>query len=752
NGGIPIVVNNTVVANNGSGILWGSSALTPIAPLLINNVVAFNPWGLEQTPGTPTNAVIENNCVFGNRVHSFGANYRGLPDPTASGGNISLDPQFASVRLGNLHLQPTSPCRDAGQDRGTMLGTEDIDAESRIQGKAVDMGADESGDATWNVSPRIIRVKTNGDDTGDGASWLAAKRTVAAALDALRPTGGEVWVAEGTYPGHFWLPAFAHLHGGFTGTEIARDERRPAMHRTILDGGGKPNVVFSGQGGFAVSTLDGFTVTGGGAYRGGTNYNKYGLGGKGGGILVSVSSPVITNNLITRNSLAYDNTTNQFPSYGAGIACELSYAVIANNIIEENEILNDFDGSGAGVYCLKSMPLIIGNRIARNRSAYGAAVYAWASTPLILENTIEDNSMYVLMPVFFGAVEGAISIHLADDALVEGNRISNNTAGTGAGLYFSAFRAGRIQNNLFAANRAYDPTAFGGLGGGLYVFVTTNATSAIRVANNTIVSNIASNRFQEMGGGMAFTLVPPATNLVIANNLVVSNSSGLFQTPTLPMTKPQLSHNNVFNLRTNYVNLTPGSNDVSRAAIFMDPPSGDYRLATGSADIDTADPDDAPGSDLNGIARPLDGNADGQPVADLGAFEFVHPTADTDGDGLPDWWEVEMRLNPVTADSGDDPDNDKASNAHEFLAGTVPQDSESVLALQVNTLSSGKIQLSWTGVSGRVYDVDRARHLDETPDWMAYQNGIPGNGSELTLDVPRDSDAASFFRVRVRVP
>ena len=58
----------------------------------------------------------------------------------------------------------------------------------------------------------------------------------------------------------------------------------------------------------------------------------------------------------------------------------------------------------------------------------------------------------------------ADSIHLADDALVEGNRFVGNTAGTGAGVYFSAFRAGRIQNNLFLANRAYDPTAFGGMG------------------------------------------------------------------------------------------------------------------------------------------------------------------------------------------------------------------------------------------------------------------------------------------------
>ncbi len=749
NGGTPVVVNNTVVANSGSGILWGSSALVPIAPILVNNLVAFNPWGLEQMPGTPTNAVIENNCVFGNRVHSFGADYRGLPDRTGTAGNLSLDPELASPRFGNLHLQATSPCRDAGQDLGPTLGTADVDGENRLQGAAVDIGADESNGASWNVAPRVIRVKPAGDDAGDGASWLTAKRTVAAALDAIRPTGGEVWVASGTYAGHVWLPAFVHLYGGFSGTETARDERLPAVQRTILDGGGKPNVLLSGQGGFAVSTLDGFTVTGGGVYTGGTNYNKYGLGGKGGGILVSVSSPVITNNVITRNSLAYDNTTNQFPSYGAGIACELSYAVIGGNTIEENEILNDFDGSGAGVYCLQSMPLIIGNRIARNQAAYGPAVYAWASTPLIVGNTIESNSMYVVMPLYRGAAEGAISIHLADDALVEGNRITGNTASTGAGLYFSAFRAGRVENNLFVGNHAYDPTALGGMGGGLYVFVTTNATSTIRVANNTIVSNVASNLFQEMGGGIAFTLVPPATNLLLANNLIVSNSSGLYQTPTSPMPKPGLSHNNVFNRSTNYIGLAAGATDVSRAVPFQDALAGNYRLAGDAADIDAADSEHAPADDLAGVARPLDGDADGRAVADLGAYEFVHPTADTDEDGLPDSWEAAMHLDPTAADSGADPDDDGAPNAHEYAAGTDPRDSRSVLRLRVSSVSGGVTQLRWTGVVGRTYDVDRATQLGEAADWKVHQGDILGDGSELVVEVATEREATGFFRVRV---
>ncbi|MHC1768682.1 MAG: right-handed parallel beta-helix repeat-containing protein [Verrucomicrobiia bacterium] len=748
NGGVPSVINNTVVANSGSGIFWGSSALVPIAPIVVNNLVAFNPWGLEQTPGTPTNAVIESNCVFGNRVHTFGGDYRGLPDQTGTAGNLSVDPLLASVPFGNLHLQPGSPCRDAGKEMTFGPDAKDIDGEPRVRGAAIDIGADESNGASWKVAPKVVRVGTQGDDAADGASWSTAKRTVTAALDAIRPTGGEVWVEAGTYPGHFWLPAFVHLYGGFVGTETTRNARAPAEHPTILDGGGKPNVVVSGQGGFAVSTLDGFTVTGGGVFKGATNFNKYGLGGKGGGLLISVSSPVITNNVIRRNSLAYDNTTNFFVSYGAGIACELSYAVIGGNTIEENEILNDFDGSGGGIYCFKSMPLITGNRIAANQAKYGPAIYSWASSPLIVRNTIESNAMYVLMPAFFGAAEGAVSIHLADDALVDGNRIVGNTAGTGAGLYFSGYRAGQVQNNLFLSNHAYDPTAFGGMGGGLYVFVTTNATSAIRVVNNTLVSNVASNMFQEMGGGIAFTLFPPATNLVIANNLIVSNSSGIYQTPTSPMPNPLLSQNNVFNPHDNYLGLAPGSTDRSQPVQFLNPLAGDYRLAAGSPEIDAADLEFAALWDATGVPRPLDGDADGRSAADVGAFEFVHPTADTDRDGLPDSWEVAENLDPTRDDSRLDPDGDGASNAHEYAAGTNPMDSDSVLRVWVARLAEDSLELRWYGVAGYVYDVERVSELGAVPGWAVQQQGLKGNGSELTVEVASQPDSTAFFRVR----
>jgi hypothetical protein len=50
---------------------------------------------------------------------------------------------------------------------------------------------------------------------------------------------------------------------------------------------------------------------------------------------------------------------------------------------------------------------------------------------------------------------------------------------------------------------------------------------------------------------------------------------------------------------------------------------------------------------------------------------------DTDGDGLPDLWEVENGLDPLTDDTSEDLDGDGFSNALEYEFGTEPDDSDS---------------------------------------------------------------------------
>lgn len=56
------------------------------------------------------------------------------------------------------------------------------------------------------------------------------------------------------------------------------------------------------------------------------------------------------------------------------------------------------------------------------------------------------------------------------------------------------------------------------------------------------------------------------------------------------------------------------------------------------------------------------------------AVQIVSSTADTDGDGLPDWWEVMNQFNAnLASDAAADSDFDGLTNAQEFTAGTNPR-------------------------------------------------------------------------------
>jgi len=79
---------------------------------------------------------------------------------------------------------------------------------------------------------------------------------------------------------------------------------------------------------------------------------------------------------------------------------------------------------------------------------------------------------------------------------------------------------------------------------------------------------------------------------------------------------------------------------------------------------------------------------------------------DTDGDGMPDWWEDQFNLDKGTsADAAQDADGDGASNLAEFLAGTDPNSSFSAFRIVSLQRETNNVRITWATVGGKSYRV-----------------------------------------------
>ncbi len=223
--------------------------------------------------------------------------------------------------------------------------------------------------------------------------------------------------------------------------------------------------------------------------------------------------------------------------------------------------------------------------------------------------------------------------------------VANQASETGAGIFFGIGRLALL-HSLVADNQAII-----GAGGGLGVFCPPNAPCEVLIENSTISGNSASKGSAIWTSGAVTLQIKDAT---IANNPGSSAIFTEFDVPSVRITRslieglcawltPLSSASGGNNLEGpgSTCRLDQASDQTGIADLGLEPladnggPTLTHALRLDSPAIAAGGTGCAP-NDQRGVPRPQDGDLDGTPLCDVGAFEAIAgiPAVEVPGLGL----------------------------------------------------------------------------------------------------------------------
>src|SRR6185503_16785050 len=135
------------------------------------------------------------------------------------------------------------------------------------------------------------------------------------------------------------------------------------------------------------------------------------------------------------------------------------------------------------------------------------------------------------------------------------------------------------------------------------------------------------------------------------------------------------------------------------------------------------------------------------PSGRASGFAGITTLADSDGDGIPDQWEIAYGFNSTNAtDRALDSDGDGMANWAEYQAGTDPTNALSNLRISSLVWSNGALRMEFDAVSNRTYAIQYKPSVDAT-NWLTL-TGIVGrrtNRTEVMFDSPIVTNR--FYRI-----
>jgi len=591
--------------------------------ILVNCIL----WDNTDSGGNDESAQLE--AIAATINHSCIQGWTGIGGGTRNTGN---NPLFIDADGGDYHLQPGSPCIDAGDNSAVPLGvTDDLDGKPRIIGGRIDMGAYEFR------PPMIMYVDGDAPGANNGSSWHDAFNNLQDAL-AIAGSGDRIIVAQGTYRpdqgigitlgdrfATFRLRSGVAIEGGYAGfAEPDPDARDVDAYPTILTGdlSGNDGPDFAGNaentihiittdGTDATAILDGFIITAanadfpspsGDANRGAAVFNH---GGR----------PTIKNCTFIGN--------RAFESGGAMYNYYSSNPTLINCTFTANFAT---DHGGAIYNRTYSEPNIISCTFTQNKAARGGAIRNKThGSPTITDCIFIDNRAH--------NTGGAIFNDNHCPAKISHCTFADNFAGTGAAIANMTHSKPNIAYCIFTGNSA-------GQDGG--------AISNDNHSRPTLTNSVFNDNSAGYNGGLAYNYNHSSitmTNCTAANNVALYGGGTYnrnYCTTTLTncifwantSDGPEIYLDDKFSsVVVTYTLIRgqwPGPGNIYTKPHFVDYPAGNFRLKSNSACINAGDPDHIPEpneTDLDGRPRIIGGRVD------MGAYEFNHiPIADAGDD------------------------------------------------------------------------------------------------------------------------
>jgi len=190
-----------------------------------------------------------------------------------------------------------------------------------------------------------------------------------------------------------------------------------------------------------------------------------------------------------------------------------------------------------------------------------------------------------------------------------------------------------------------------------------------------------------------------------------------------------------------------GAGNIDTDPLFLNAVLTNLRVAADSPCVDAGTNLATVTTDIDGIPRPLDGDNDRTARFDIGAYEKVHPLADSDGDGILDTNELQTGTSPANADS----DADRMGDGDELLAGTDPLSPESVLQLYEPAVvgDTDSVVLRWSSVVGKTYCLERYTGIVTGSQPTAFQGIAATPPMNTVTDSTVRGSGPWFYRVRL---